>query len=93
MTVAPTTHAERIICDADFDSLGRVDFLVQSFRLRTEWMVYGIKEYTLEEWLEWQICFLEDHHYYTAAGRKLRQEQKEKNLNEIKELLKKYRNI
>ena len=44
----PTTLPERILCDADLDSLGRDDFFIESFRLQLEWKLNGIAMTTLE---------------------------------------------
>ena len=84
-----TSHAEQIICDADLDSLGREDFFVQSFNLRLEWENCNIRRMTPSEWFSFEIQFLEDHQYYTASARMLRNEQKIRNLEKIKILLQK----
>jgi uncharacterized protein len=83
----PTTLAEKILCDADLDSLGREDFFIQSFQLRLEWKLNGIANTTLEEWLKFETKFFTSHEYFTKSGRELRQEQKRKNLLEITTLL------
>ncbi|MEI7660969.1 MAG: HD domain-containing protein [Bacteroidota bacterium] len=78
---------EQIICDADLDYLGRNDFLINSFRLRLEWQVNGIKNTTLEEWFDIQVAFLDDHRYFTRSAFSLRNEFKIKNLSEILSLI------
>jgi predicted metal-dependent HD superfamily phosphohydrolase len=83
----PNTLAEKILCDADLDSLGREDFFIQSFQLRLEWKLNGIANTTLEEWLRFEKKFFTGHEYFTKSGRELRQEQKRKNLLEITTLL------
>ena len=77
---------EQIICDADLDYLGRNDFFINSFKLRLEWQVNGIKNATLTEWIDIQIKFLSEHHYYTKSVITLRNEEKLKNLTELKQL-------
>ena len=81
------THLEKIICDADLDSMGREDFFIQSFSLRLEWKNFGIRNTTLHEWLMFELKFLENHEYYTFSAKKLRDEQKKRNIQEIKDLL------
>jgi len=81
------THAEKIICDADLDSLGRDDFFVQSFNLRLEWENFSIRHTSLLDWLLFELQFMEGHQYYTASAMALRNEQKMLNLKEIKDLL------
>ncbi len=81
--------AERIICDADLDSLGREDFFVQSFNLQLEWKNFNISCTSLSEWLLLELRFLEQHTYYTHSAMALRNEQKMQNLKEIKDLINK----
>jgi predicted metal-dependent HD superfamily phosphohydrolase len=71
----PTTLHEKILCDADLDSLGRDDFFVESFKLQLEWN------------LTFEIKFFTGHTYFTESGRALRQEKKRKNLLEITTIL------
>jgi predicted metal-dependent HD superfamily phosphohydrolase len=81
------TDPAKILCDADMDVLGRSDFFIASFRLRLEWDLHGILHSTLKEWFESQVQFLEEHRFYTGSARMLREEQKARNLAEIKLLL------
>ncbi|HSN50127.1 MAG TPA: HD domain-containing protein [Bacteroidales bacterium] len=87
----PENLPEQIICDADLDSLGREDYFIQAFRLRLEWSIYGILNVTLTEWFNLQEKFLREHNYFTIQARSIRQEQKSKNILEIRELLSKHR--
>ena len=82
-----TTQLEKILCDADLDYLGRVDFFMIAHRLQYEWNKLNIKSTTLETWYELQIEFLENHEYFTASAKKIRQKKKEENIKEIKDLL------
>jgi len=84
---AKTKH-EGILCDADLDYLGRKDFFIHSFQLQLEWDLHGVKNTSLKEWLQSQVHFLSAHKYFTKSAVSLRNEQKLKNLNELKELLK-----
>ena len=83
----PNSLPEKILCDADLDSLGRDDFFIESFQLHLEWKLNGIADYTLEEWLRFESKFFNDHEYFTHSGRQLRQKQKQKNLQEITDIL------
>lgn len=76
---SPRTLLEEIIVDADLDVLGREDFLPQSHALRDELAAQGSPT-TEEEWYARQITFLQTHHYFTAAARRLRSVQKQRNL-------------
>lgn len=77
---------EEILCDADLDYLGRDDFFMIAQKLRYEWEELGYLHSTLREWYEFQINFLEEHHYFTNSGKYLRHNGKIKNLLEIKNL-------
>ncbi|MEI7499981.1 MAG: HD domain-containing protein [Bacteroidota bacterium] len=83
----PGSLAEKILCDADLDYLGRNDFFIHSFQLRLEWQVNGIKNLNLHDWLVTQAAFLSEHQYFTKSAFSLRNEQKNKNLKEVQELL------
>jgi uncharacterized protein len=83
----PDTLPEQILCDADLDSLGRVDFFIESFQLHLEWKLNGIADCSLEEWFRFEVKFFTEHEYFTRSGKKLRQGQKQKNLREITDIL------
>ncbi len=82
----PYNHLEQIICDADLDYLGREDFFIHSFKLKLEWELYGVRVTTLAEWFDIQINFLSHHKYFTNSAILLRNDQKLKHLEEIKQL-------
>jgi len=77
-------HLEQIMCDADLDYLGRDDFFINSFKLRLEWQLNGIKNTTLQEWFDIQVKFLSEHHYFTKSAFAMRNEFKLRNLAELK---------
>jgi uncharacterized protein len=85
----PKNLGEEIICDADMDNLGRENFLTQSFNLRQEWENFHVRQTSLSEWYAFQVSFLEAHSYFTSSARNLRDEQKQKNLLAVTQLLKK----
>jgi len=82
------TNQEGILCDADLDYLGRKDFFIHSFQLQLEWDLYKDRKTSLKEWLDIQVHFLSNHTYFTKSAATLRNEQKQNNLNAIRELLK-----
>ena len=87
----PSTLLEKIIVDADMDSLGHDDFLRVSRALRDELEAAGI-HYSDEDWYRYQIEFLTEHHYYTQAARHLRDEGKRRNIATLRRLLEESRN-
>jgi uncharacterized protein len=82
-----TDKPEMIICDADLDYLGREDFYMISHRLKLEWNLLGVNPTTLREWYELQVKFLEEHRFFTKAAIESRDQGKQRNLEQIKELI------
>jgi class 3 adenylate cyclase/ligand-binding sensor domain-containing protein/predicted metal-dependent HD superfamily phosphohydrolase len=78
----PTNHLEEILCDADLDYLGRDDFWEISDKLRRELKEHG-KINSDRKWDEIQVSFFNKHKYFTKTAIKLRQEKKDKHLQEI----------
>jgi len=84
MPRTPQTLLEEILADADLDSLGRADFIQRSLDLRQEWGTFG-RYWTDQEWFVSQLEFLAEHRYYTASARLLRDEQKQRNMQQLRQ--------
>jgi uncharacterized protein len=82
----PQTHLEQIMCDADLDYLGRLDFFDISQTLKREWMEFGIIS-SDEEWNQKQVHFFQQHHYFTKTAKEKREVQKHKHLMALQQLL------
>jgi predicted metal-dependent HD superfamily phosphohydrolase len=82
----PQTHLEQIMCDADLDYLGRIDFFDISQTLKHEWMEFGIIG-SDEEWNQKQVHFFKQHHYFTKTAKEKRETLKNKHLIELLKLL------
>ena len=82
----PVTLLEKIMKDADLDYLGRPDFVPVSENLFEEIKSFGV-HLSLDDWNEMQYDFISNHTYYTKSAKKLRQVNKERQLQKIKELL------
>jgi hypothetical protein len=86
--VQPVTLLEQIICDADHDYLGRADYYMVAQKLREEMAVFG-QEMTEEEWLKFQLAYLEgEHRFHTATSRNIRERGKQNRIAELKVKLK-----
>ena len=83
---SPKTLLEKVMVDADMDSLGCDDFLAQSDRLRTELESFGNVQ-TDEEWYRWQIDFMKAHSFITDSAKALRDAGKECNIEKLRKLL------
>jgi uncharacterized protein len=75
-----------ILADADLDVLGREDFWQRNELLRAELAVLD-RPMSDEEWLRGQLRFLEQHRYWTAAARELRDSGKQAHIAELRALL------
>lgn len=82
----PHNTLSRILCDADLDYLGRPDFFRIGSTLFTELKHYGVIS-TEREWNQLQVHFLQNHEYFTARNKRLREPQKQVHLARVLELL------
>ncbi len=82
----PRNFMEKIMKDADLDYLGRADFIPVSENLYRELNSHG-RKVDLEQWNQMQFEFISNHTYYTHTARNLRQVNKEKQLQKLKELI------
>ena len=82
----PQNKLESIICDADLDYLGRVDFVPVSKMLFRELVEYGVVEDDIDKWNALQIDFIAGHQYFTQSAKSLRDVNKHKQLENIRNL-------
>jgi len=82
----PHTLLECILADADLDVCGRADFLSLNACLRAELALAGSVS-SDREWYSGQLSFLLAHHYWTAAARALRDDQKRANIAALEQQL------
>jgi len=85
-SVSPKTKLEKIVCDADLDYLGREDYLPISQNLFRE-LFEKNRVKSLEEWHKRQIKFMEKHKYYTETARIMRNDNKMRHLEELKQMI------
>jgi adenylate cyclase len=86
MPPKPENLLEEIICDANLDYLGRVDFIPLTNKLFMELKDQN-KVNSKNEWLFQQIEFIKKHNFYTKTERLLRDVSKEEQIKKLKELL------
>lgn len=80
---SPADICSKVLCDADLDYLGRDDYFEIAHQLFLELKHFG-KVNTDREWVPMQIHFLENHRYFTASSRELRQAGKENIISLLK---------
>ncbi len=80
----PRNELARLLVDADLDYLGRSDFMACSTALWQEQNKLGFVS-TWNAWLQAQVEFLRQHHYFTATARALRDAGKQHNIQLLEE--------
>lgn len=84
MPVHPTTLLEKIICDADLDYLGRLDYTNGAHNLYQELRERGMVG-DEAAWVGQQIEFINRHQYYTVTAQQKRELPKQQQLQELLE--------
>ena len=79
----PKTHVEKILCDADLDHLGRRDFLELDGKLREGRRARGIDVSDDEQWYKGTLNLIKNHKFYTESQKKLREKEKQKNIQTL----------
>lgn len=84
----PKDLLEQIMCDADHDYLGRADYFTVVRKLRVELENQG-QIFTEEEWIEFQLNYLENiHRFYTETAKNIRLQAKKARIDDLKSHLK-----
>lgn len=82
--VDPVTLLEQIMCDADHDYLGRADYFMVARKLREEMAAFGTVM-SDEEWIQFQLSYLEnDHRFYSQTSKNIRERGKMNRIAELK---------
>ncbi len=82
----PNDLLQMIICDSDLDYLGRSDMIPVSNTLYKELKEQN-KIGTLNDWNKLQVKFISGHQYFTNTARSLREVNKQKQIDRIRELI------
>ncbi|MBN1252311.1 MAG: HD domain-containing protein [Bacteroidales bacterium] len=82
----PKTLLQEIICDSDLDYLGRSDFIPVSNTLYEELKAQN-KMSSLNTWNKIQVKFLSSHQFFTKTANKLREVNKQAQIERIKQII------
>jgi hypothetical protein len=82
----PANKLERIMCDADLDYLGRSDMIPVSNLLFME-LKERSKIKSMKDWNSLQVKFISGHQYFTETARKLREVNKQLQIERIRNLI------
>lgn len=83
--VEPKDLLEKVLCDANFDYLGRDDFSCVSKNLYKELLELRRVKKNEYEWNVGQLKFLQEHRFYTDYSRSKRNPTKVKHIQDIQE--------
>jgi adenylate cyclase len=86
MPPSPKNILEEIICDSDLDYLGRIDFIPVSNTLYEELKVRDMIG-SLNDWNKLQLKFISNHQYFTQTAQKLREVNKQNQIERIRLLI------
>ncbi|MFD1143361.1 HD domain-containing protein [Larkinella insperata] len=86
---SPQNLLEQILCDADLDYLGRPDFEPIAQTLFRELKARNLIS-DEPTWNRVQVDFLEGHRYWTPTANALRRENKQRQLDHLKEIVSHY---
>jgi len=81
----PVGLLQNIICDADVFHLGTDDFNENNKQLRKECVAVFKHDFSKQDWRHKTIQFMQGHHYHTDYAKILLNDQKEKNLQALKD--------
>jgi predicted metal-dependent HD superfamily phosphohydrolase len=81
----PHNLLEEIVCDSDLYHLGTTHFSELNKSMRKEVGEITYSKINKDDWRKKTIGFLEAHHYHTDYAKILLNDQKQKNLEELKE--------
>jgi exopolyphosphatase/pppGpp-phosphohydrolase len=82
----PTNRLAELLCDADLDYLGRDDFFLNGAKLHLEWQRMKIRDVSFDEWISIEKSFLLSHLFFSKEAQKLRNEGKQRNLNQLESI-------
>lgn len=82
---SPQNLLEEIVCDADLSHLGNEWYWDRCGKIRQELNLTANRIMSDQEWIDFELNFITNHHFHTEVARELFNKEKEKH---IKQLLK-----
>ncbi len=79
----PNNLLEQIICDADLSHLGKKNYWDRCGRVRQEMMILYDKIMTDEEWVDFELRFVENHRYFTPVAKEFYRKRKKKHIRQL----------
>jgi len=92
MDYEPQDLMQEIIRDADFSHLGSEHYWDRCSRIRQELLMTQQAFMPEEEWVEFELEFMNKHRYHTTVAQMLYDETKKKNVKQLKKYSRRVRN-
>ncbi len=89
MPQQPKGIVGKVLCDADLFHLSTEKCDENGYKLRDEWKSLGFKDMEDEEWIQFNLQFMESHRYHTSYGQEVLEDGKKKNIKRLRKMLKK----
>jgi predicted metal-dependent HD superfamily phosphohydrolase len=87
----PQNLLEQILKDADLNNLGSKEALNNSQKIRLEWKSFCDRNFTDEEWDEFNYQFFAGHDYFTTYAQEVFDPLKNKHVRKLKKAVKKHK--
>jgi hypothetical protein len=87
MPQQPKSIVGKVLCDADLFHLSTEKCDEHGYKLREEWKSLGFKDMEDDEWLQFNLQFMESHRYQTSYGQDVLQDGKKKNIKRLRKML------
>ncbi len=80
---APKTLFEKILCDADLSHLGKDNYWTRCGKIREELVL--VKELVMneQEWIDFELEFMQNHQFQTTVGQALFEKNKQKHIKQL----------
>jgi putative nucleotidyltransferase with HDIG domain len=88
MPQQPKSIVSKVLCDADLYHLSSRTCDESGSKLRQEWRSLGFKDMKDDEWLQFNLEFMQSHRYHTPYGQTVLEHGKKKNIKRLKKQLK-----
>lgn len=87
MPQQPKSIVSKVLCDADLFHLSTEKCDENGYKLRDEWKSLGFKDMEDDEWVHFNVQFMESHRYHTTYGQDVLEEGKKKNIKRLRKML------
>lgn len=79
----PQNQLEKILCDADLSHLGKNIYWDRCGRLRQELLITRKVMMSEQEWVDFELQFIQQHQYHTDEAKKLFEKAKQKHIRQL----------